>query len=55
MGTIGRYPMNLEMREERVTSELSDEVYRNWVKAAFFRVSLSTGSFLGISEKKCLS
>lgn len=46
--------MNLEMREERGTSELSDEIYRNWIRTEFFRVSLPTGSFLAISEEMCL-
>ena len=54
MGTTARFPKNLEMME-RMTSELSDEIYKNCIKAEFFRVSLSIGSFPGnMSKKMCL-
>lgn len=55
MGTIVRYPKKQEMREESMSSELSDEICRNWIKAEFFRVSISTGSFLGIAQKRRVS
>lgn len=55
MGTIAKYLKNLEMREERVSIEVSNEIYRNWIKVEFFRVTLSIGRFLGIFQKRCVS
>ena len=40
---------------ERMTSELSAKIYRNWIKAEFFRANLSIGRVPGNSSKKtCL-